>query len=68
LSYVKVKDNENLVRDSYSKAILNTDSSALERHKRKVEAAKKEKLQQDRINNLEQELAHIKELLQKLIP
>ena len=65
---LKVKENENLVRDSYSKAILNTDRGAVLRHKKKIEEAKKTQVQQDRINSLEQELAEIKELLKKLIP
>lgn len=68
MSYMKVKDKEHLVRDSYSKAILNTDRSALARHAKKIADAEKEKAQQDKINNLEKELSEIKELLKKLIP
>ena len=65
---LKVKENENLVRDSYSKAILNTDRGAVLRHNKKLDEVKKAKAQQDRINSLEQELVEIKELLKKLIP
>lgn len=54
---IKVKNEESLVRDSFSKAILNTDKSAYVNHRlRKKADADKSK----RIHSLEEELASIK--------
>ena len=39
---LKVEGHENLVRDRYSKAILNTDRKALEEYLKQREFAKKE--------------------------
>lgn len=57
-------ENERMVRDSYSKALLSTDREAVlayERRKREVKA------QKDRINRLEQEVTELKQLLSQLI-
>jgi hypothetical protein len=39
---LKVEGHENLVRDTYSKAILNTDRKALEEYRRQRELIRKE--------------------------
>lgn len=57
-------ENERLVRDLQSKALLSTDREAViayERRKREVKA------QKDRINRLEQEVTELKQLLSQLI-
>lgn len=67
MAYLKVKDHENLVRDTYSKAILNTDKKALEEYYSKVEFLKKQKAEEEetkmRIANLERNMEEIKCLL-----
>ena len=67
MSYLKVRDHEHLVRDSYSKAILNTDRAALEEYYSKVEFLKQQKAEQDetkmRISMLEKNMEEIKQLL-----
>ena len=54
---LKVEGHENLVRDTYSKAILNTDRKALEEYRRQREFIRKEieekKEMKDRVENLE---------------
>lgn len=57
-------ENEKMVRDSYSRALLSTDHDAVaayEKRRREVKA------QKDRINRLEQEVAELKEMIAKLI-
>ena len=67
MAYLKVKDHENLVRDTYSKAILNTDRKALEEYYSKVEFLKKQKAEEEetkmRIAMLEKNMEEIKNLL-----
>jgi len=53
-------DVPGLVKDPTTKAVLNTDKSALEAYKKKRANA-------DRINRLEEELADIKKLLVELL-
>lgn len=65
--YVKVKGSPGLVRDPRTNAILNTDQSILARQKQRLNAYKKEKALDDKINNLEKDLSEIKELLKKLV-
>lgn len=60
----KIKDHSDLVRDSYSNAVLNTDSSKLVSAKM-AKLARQEK--NDRLNKVEQELFEIKSLLSELI-
>lgn len=67
---LKVKGHENLVRDTYSKAILNTDRNALEEYRRQREIIRKEieekKEMRDRVANLENNMQEIKSLLLEL--
>jgi len=67
---LKVKGHENLVRDTYSKAILNTDRKALEEYRRQREIIRKEieekKEMIDRVANLENNMQEIKSLLLEL--
>ena len=65
--FAKVKDHENLVRDMNSKAILNTDKSALEEYQARVEYARKQQAEkketQMRLEKLEQNMEEIRSLL-----
>jgi hypothetical protein len=68
---LKVEGHENLVRDTYSKAILNTDRKALEDYRRQRELIRKEieekKEMKDRVENLENNMQEIKSLLLELV-
>jgi hypothetical protein len=68
---LKVEGHENLVRDTYSKAILNTDRKALEEYRRQRELIRKEieekKEMKDRVENLENNVQEIKSLLLELV-
>ena len=67
---IKVEGHENLVRDRYSKAILNTDRKALEEYLKQKEFAKKEMNEKNemknRLANLENDMQEIKSLLLEL--
>lgn len=69
--YKVVEENPDLVRDPYSGAIVNTNSSA---YRSSVEAAKKRKIESEKlegavqdINNLKNDINEVKSLLQELI-
>jgi len=68
---LKVEGHENLVRDTYSKAILNTDRKALEDYRRQRELIRKEieekKEMKNRVENLENNVQEIKSLLLELV-
>jgi hypothetical protein len=56
-----------IVRDTYSKAIVNTDREAYHRHK--VERAQKQKMMSavDEINSLKDDMAELKDMVASLI-
>lgn len=69
-----VKDDTTLVRDSYSKAILNTDTKALQENRRKRAIAREIHKSKDevvglkeQVATLQEELATMKEMLQQLL-
>tara|TARA_Y100001972_G_C7472200_1_gene240388 strand:+ start:303 stop:515 length:213 start_codon:yes stop_codon:yes gene_type:complete len=59
VSYIKVKNNKHLVRDTRSKAILNTDMNALIK-------SRKEKQVNVTLNSLTQEVNTIKSEFQEI--
>ena len=64
VTYQKIEDNPNLIRDSYSKAIINTDVEAYEKYlllKSKLKNDKKE------IDSLKNEVSELKDLVKDLI-
>jgi len=69
MAYVKIKD-KNLVRDTHSKAVLNTDKAALEQYYAKRQIARQQ--QQDsletkkRLSQLENDMSEIKNLLKQI--
>jgi uncharacterized protein (UPF0276 family) len=67
MTYLKVRNHDNLVRDSHSKAVLNTDRAALEEYYAKLRIEKKQRIEQEqtkqRIATLEQDMSEIKDLL-----
>lgn len=58
--YLKVKDQPNLVRDSGSKAIINTNEDELRAYKLKRERDRK-------VDRLENDVQEIKQMLKKLL-
>lgn len=64
MSYVKIKDNEDLVRDQNSSAVLNVDTDALSKYKaRREQQRKKDK----EIEDLKRDVSEIKSLLLQMI-
>jgi hypothetical protein len=71
MSYLKVKGHSNLVRDTESHAIINTNRSTYELYMKKQMQRRR---QQDElrdtvreINNLKNEMYEIKQLLKKVV-
>jgi hypothetical protein len=64
---VQIKNNEGLVRDTHSKAILNTDKKALSDYLMKSEIAKRQTAEKEetkmRLTKLEENMSEIKSLL-----
>ena len=69
--FAKVKGHENLIRDMNSKAILNTDKVALQDYYHKRDLARKEQSDKmetkQRLENIETDMAEIKNLLHSLL-
>ena len=70
MALVKVENHNNLVRDTSSGAVLNTDRTGLQDYYRRREIAKKELLEREenkmRLQKMEQEMQEIKELLKEI--
>jgi uncharacterized coiled-coil DUF342 family protein len=68
---LKVEGYQDLVRDEYSSAIVNTNKSDYEKYMQRRKAMKKnnDKIRDAcrEINNLKQELYEIKDLIKKLV-
>ena len=70
MSLVKVENHNNLVRDTSSGAVLNTDRTGLQEYYRRRDIAKKEMQEREenkmRLQKMEQEMQEIKELLKEI--
>lgn len=64
---LQVEENNDLVRDTSSNAIINTNRSAYEARLAQIEKTKLDAQQSDKINNLEKDVAEIKHLLKQLV-
>ena len=62
--YMKVKDNEDLVRDKNNSAILNVDADALSKYKMRREQERK---RNEEIDELKKDVSEIKSLLLQMI-
>jgi len=67
MKYAKVKENPELIRDMDSKAILNTNLTAMQAYKKKREKQHEIQSAVDDINNLRQEVNELKTLMQRLL-
>jgi len=67
---VKVKDNPSLERDTASSAIINTNSDAYSARRLQIKLTKEKQIldaqQTEDINNLKNDVAEIKKMLQQL--
>ena len=70
MNHIKVQGHDNLVRDSHSKAILNTDVAGLQRYLAERDIAEKQKREKqelvEKVNNLEKDMSEIKNMLYEL--
>jgi hypothetical protein len=66
-NYAKVKEHKNLVREMYSKAILNTDEQALLQHRKNKSVLKNIMENNKKIEKLESDIGDIKSMLQSII-
>jgi hypothetical protein len=64
---VKIKDNEDLVRDVNSKAILNINKNALLKDQMYQEKLKKQREMESSINSLRDEVSSIKSDISKIL-
>ena len=74
MDYVKVKDNEHLIRNTNSNCIVNTNKSEYEEYITRRKLKKSEKNKVDKFDNLERdistlrnEITEIKDLLRSLV-
>jgi hypothetical protein len=70
MALVQIKDNDNLVRDTHSKAVLSTDKNGLQEYLMKREIAKKQQEEKEetkmRLVKLEEDMNQIKVLLMEI--
>ncbi len=64
--YAKIRNNEGLVRDMETQAILNRDLSVVRKHEARVLDLMKEENRTQEIASLKTEMAEIKEMLKGL--
>ncbi|MDD4242737.1 MAG: hypothetical protein PHG08_00355 [Bacilli bacterium] len=64
MEYIKIKDEPLLIKDVNSGAVINTDKTGYNKY---IEMRRKKELESNRMENLENELADIKLLLQELL-
>lgn len=64
---LRVKEDERLIRDTDNFAILNTDHEILGNHERKLQQLRKQKAQEEEINNIKRDVSEIKDMLQQLL-
>lgn len=64
---VKIKDNEDLVRDENSKAILNINKNALLKDQMYQEKLRKQKEMESSINSLRDEVSSLKGDISKIL-
>lgn len=67
---LKVKNNENLVRDEYTNAVVNTNQAEYQAYLRQREHLKKQKEKtvtlESQINNMKDEISELKSLILQL--
>jgi chromosome segregation ATPase len=64
MEVVKIQDNEDLIRDVGTNAVLNSNMSSLEKYKAR---RNKEREMNDDVQNLKQDVNEIKSMLKQLL-
>jgi len=64
MEVVNIQDNEDLIRDVSTRAILNSDMSSLEKYRAR---RNKEREMNDDVQNLKQDVNEIKSMLRQLL-
>lgn len=64
---VKIKDNDDLVRDTNSRAVLNVNKNALLKDQMYQEKMKKQREIESSINNLREEVSSLKSDISKIL-
>ena len=64
MDYTKIKDNEDLVKDNNSGAILNINNDALRAYR---QAREKNMRMHEKVNQMENDISEIKSLLNELV-
>ena len=59
----KIKDNPDLVKDTSSQAVINTNSNAILARRAQIA---QQKMQEDELQSMKNDIAEIKELIKKL--
>jgi hypothetical protein len=67
MKYAKVKENPELIRDMSSKAVLNTNQTALQSYKKKREKQNEIQSAVSDINNMKQDINDLKVLMQRIL-
>ena len=65
--FISINNNEDLIRDSHSKAILNTNKEALDAWKRRKSKTNQIENHELEINNIRKELDEIKSMLETIV-
>jgi len=65
--FISINNNEDLVRDSHSKAILNTNKDALDAWKKRKVKTNQIETHELEINNIRNELDEMKNMLKEII-
>ena len=67
MGLLQVKDRPELVKDDVTKAVLNTDATALDAYRKRREAQREVKTMCDEIDDIKNDIADIKSLLKEII-
>jgi galactokinase len=67
MKYAKVKENPELIRDMNSKAVLNTNLTAMQAYKKKREKQQEIQSAVEDINNMKQDINDLKTLMQRIL-
>ncbi len=66
-NYSKVYGHEDLYRDNFTGAIINTDKSLLDKTKKSKSASEIIKTLRDDVDNLQSDISEIKNLLREIV-
>lgn len=65
--YLKVKDQNEIVRDSQTQAILAVDRGLLKKHEKVEYDKRKEQAHKDQINSLVSQVEELREMIRSLV-